>query len=300
MTGKKPLSLSRKKAVLGVLFVSPWLFGFIFLFLVPLLQSFRYSLNKLTLDKGGFHTSFAGWDFYKELFYAHPTFNRVLLESISDLAVKVPSITIFSLFVATLLNQKFRGRAFARAVFFLPVLLASSALTLEKGTSIAAISSTVTGISAEGDSFGYASFQLSMILFNAGMSSDIVFYLADSVSGIYEIISSCGVQILIFLAGLQTITPSLYEAAKIEGTTGYEAFWKITLPMISPLLLTNIVYTVIDSYKFNDLNKLIRETAFLGLDFSLSAAMAWVYFATTAALLAVIVWLVSRKVFYYD
>ncbi|WMT43144.1 sugar ABC transporter permease [Paenibacillus sp. D2_2] len=297
---RNKLTLRQKKAGLGVLFVSPWLLGFIFLFLVPLYQSFIYSLNKLTLGKGGFDTSYAGFSFYQELFTQHPTFNRTLVEAIMDIVINVPSITIFSLFVATLINQKFRGRVFARAIFFLPVLLAAPVLSLENSSQMTFIAASITGATTEGGAFAFTSFELKRMLLEAGLGNGIGTYITGSVDRIYEVISSSGVQILIFLAALQSISPSLYEAAKIEGTTGYEAFWKITLPMISPIMLTNVVYTVIDSYNRNQLSQMIKDTAFQSLNFSQSAAMAWVYFLIVSIILLVTTGLISRKVFYYD
>ncbi|OME72026.1 ABC transporter permease [Paenibacillus sp. FSL A5-0031] len=297
---RKSPTLQQKKSRLGILFVTPWFLGFVFLFSIPLYKSFLYSLNTLTLGKGGFDTKYEGFSFYKQLFMSHPTFNRTLIEAISDILINVPSITIFSLFVATLINQKFRGRVFARAVFFLPVLLAAPVLSLENSSEMASIASTITGSSSEDGGFAFTSFELQRMLVEAGVGNGIISYITGSVDRIYEIISSSGVQILIFLAALQSISPSLYEAAKIEGTTGYEAFWKITFPMLSPILLTNIVYTVIDSYSTNALSQMITDTAFQTLNFSLSAAMAWVYFLIVSVILLVTMTLVSRKVFYYD
>ncbi|MGG1637586.1 carbohydrate ABC transporter permease [Paenibacillus sp. NRS-1760] len=297
---RKSPTLQQKKSRLGILFVTPWFLGFVFLFSIPLYKSFLYSLNTLTLGKGGFDTKYEGFLFYKQLFMSHPTFNRTLIEAISDILINVPSITIFSLFVATLINQKFRGRIFARAVFFLPVLLAAPVLSLENSSEMASIASTITGSSSEDGGFAFTSFELQRMLVEAGVGNGIISYITGSVDRIYEIISSSGVQILIFLAALQSISPSLYEAAKIEGTTGYEAFWKITFPMLSPILLTNIVYTVIDSYSTNALSQMITDTAFQTLNFSLSAAMAWVYFLIVSVILLVTMTLVSRKVFYYD
>jgi ABC-type sugar transport system permease subunit len=300
MMKRKSPTLQQKKSRLGILFVTPWFLGFVFLFSIPLYKSFLYSLNTLTLGKGGFDTKYEGFSFYKQLFMSHPTFNRTLIEAISDILINVPSITIFSLFVATLINQKFRGRVFARAVFFLPVLLAAPVLSLENSSEMASIASTITGSLSEDGGFAFTSFELQRMLVEAGVGNGIISYITGSVDRIYEIISSSGVQILIFLAALQSISPSLYEAAKIEGTTGYEAFWKITFPMLSPILLTNIVYTVIDSYSTNALSQMITDTAFQTLNFSLSAAMAWVYFLIVSVILLMTMTLVSRKVFYYD
>lgn len=138
------------------------------------------------------------------------------------------------------------------------------------------------------------------MLVESGINITFVEYLTGAVSRIYEIVSQSGVQILIFLAGLQSISPSLYEAAKIEGSTGYEAFWKITFPMISPLILTNLVYTIIDSFISDDTSRLVVDTAFKSFDFGLSAAMAWMYFAVIALVLWITTSIVSRKVFYQD
>lgn len=138
------------------------------------------------------------------------------------------------------------------------------------------------------------------MLVESGLNLTFVEYLTGAVSRIYEIVSQSGVQILIFLAGLQSISPSLYEAARIEGSTGYEAFWKITFPMISPLILTNLVYTIIDSFISDETSRLVVDTAFKSFDFGLSAAMAWMYFAVIAIVLWITTSIVSRKVFYQD
>jgi ABC-type sugar transport system permease subunit len=124
--------------------------------------------------------------------------------------------------------------------------------------------------------------------------------LTGAVDRIYQIVSQSGVQILIFLAGIQTISPSLYEASTMEGATGYEAFWKITFPMVSPLILVNMIYTIIDSFSRNDMTELIRTTGFTNLNFGLSSAMAWMYFVAIGIILAISSGIVSRKVFYYD
>lgn len=141
---------------------------------------------------------------------------------------------------------------------------------------------------------------LTIMLLESGMSPILVEYLTGAVSRIYEIVSQSGVQILIFLAGLQSISPSLYEAPKIEGSTGYEAFWKITFPMLSPLILTNLVYTIVDSFISDQTSRLVVDTAFKSFNFGLSAAMSWMYFAVIALILWVTTALVSRKVFYQN
>jgi len=138
------------------------------------------------------------------------------------------------------------------------------------------------------------------MMLEAGVNESVVLYLTGAVDRIYDIVSQSGVQILIFLAGIQSISPYLYEAAKIEGATGYEAFWKITFPMVSPLILVNVVYTVIDSFGNNAMTQLVREVGFTNFNFGLSSAMAWIYFVAVTLILAIAMWIISRRVFYYD
>ncbi|MBP3961241.1 carbohydrate ABC transporter permease [Paenibacillus lignilyticus] len=297
---KKPMTLKQKNAWFGVLFASPLMFGMILLFILPLIQSFRYSLSSLDMVEGGFDVTYEGFENYSSLFTSNPDFPRTLAESIGNMVVNVPLILIFSLFAAVLLNQKFVGRPFARAIFFLPVILASSAIANLDISSFVGGGAIPAGNGGEGGSNALQSFELSKMMIESGLSPVIVNYITGAVDRIYEIISSSGVQILIFLAGLQSISPSLYEASKIEGATGYESFWKITFPMVTPLILTNMVYSITDTFSSNQINLLISETAFKVFDFGLSAAMSWVFFLCVGLILAVSVGLISRKVFYYD
>ncbi len=160
--------------------------------------------------------------------------------------------------------------------------------------------STLSGSSGESGGGMLQSFELKKMLTESGLALVFVDYITGAVDRIYEIISSSGVQILIFLAGLQSISPALYEASRIEGATGYEIFWKVTFPMMTPLILTNTVYSIIDSFSRNSINSLISETAFKSFEFGQSAAMSWVYFAVVTAILGISTAIISRKVFYYD
>jgi len=298
--GRLKLSLEQKRKVFGIWFILPWLIGFLTLFAWPFIQSFRYSMGTLKLTDNGFTVEFVGWDNYLYIFYEHANYVRLLTESVINMFVNVPLIVVFSLFTAVLLNQKFRGRGAARAIFFLPVILASGAIAnLERGDYMQAITRNANaefgGVAALMENL-----DLVPILLEAGVSPAIVGYLTGAVGRIYQIISSSGVQILIFLAGLQSISPSLYEASKIEGATGYESFWKITFPMISPLILTNVVYSIIDSFVTNYVSQVITNTAFRQFQFGVSAAMAVVYFAVISVILWVVTALMTKKVFYYD
>ncbi|PWW07447.1 ABC-type sugar transport system permease subunit [Paenibacillus cellulosilyticus] len=296
-----PMTLKRRRSILGFAFVSPWLIGFIFLFAVPLIQSIKFSFTKLELVPGGFTLKSVGWGNFNNALFVDANFNRQLTESVINMLVNVPLILFFSLFCATLLNQKFRGRALARAMFFLPVILASGAVAAAEAQGlISLIGDSTTAEQMEGASAMFNTLPLVDTLLEGGAPMWAVDYLINAVDRIYEIITASGVQILIFLAALQSIPGSMYEVAKIEGATSYETFWKITFPMVSPLILTNVIYTIIDSFTDSTVTRTIVKTAFTSQNFGLSAAMSWLYTLVAALLLFVIGYLISKKVFYYN
>jgi len=292
-------SYTQQKALWGLLYVSPWFFGFLFFFLMPLLNSLRYSFSSIKANANGMSIEFIGLANYVEALTVNLNFNRTLTESILNMAINVPLIVIFSLFLAVILNQKFVGRAVARSIFFLPVILASGVIAnLE-------ISSLVQAINQQNASSGsfmnaLGSDELARMMLRSGVNETIVNYLTGAVDRIYQIVSQSGVQILIFLAGIQTISPQLYEASKMEGATGYEAFWKITFPMVSPLILVNVIYTIIDSFSSNKMTTLIRETGFTSFNFGLSSAMAWIYFLAIMIILLISTYFISKRVFYQE
>lgn len=298
---KMRLTLTRKRSLLGLLFISPWLLGFVFLFAGPLLQSIRFSFNKLIISPGGYELEYVGWTNFKDALFVDANFNRILTESVLGMGIDVPLILFFSLFSAVLLNQKFRGRALARAIFFLPVILASGAISAAEASGLI----NLVGNSSVAEEMGQASSTfnvLSMvrILSQAGFPAGMTDYIIDAVMRIYEIITASGVQILIFLAALQSVPGSMYEVAKIEGATAYESFWKITFPMVSPLILTNVIYTIIDSFADSPVTQTIYQTAFKSQNFGLSASMAWLYTLVVCLILVVIGIVVSRKTFYQN
>jgi len=296
-----PMTLKRRRSLLGFAFVSPWLIGFIFLFAVPLIQSIRFSFTKLELMPGGFTLKNVGWSNFNNALFVDAIFNRQLTESVINMLVNVPLILFFSLFCSTLLNQKFRGRALARAMFFLPVILASGAVAAAEAQGlINLIGDSTTAEQMEGASAMFDMMPLVDTLLEGGAPLWAVDYLINAVDRIYEIITASGVQILIFLAALQSIPGSMYEVAKIEGATSYETFWKITFPMVSPLILTNVIYTIIDSFTDSTVTRTIVRTAFTSQNFGLSAAMSWLYTLVAALMLFVIGYLISKKVFYYS
>ena len=304
INGKRKLTLRGKEAVAGYLFAIPFLIGFFGLFLPMLLKSVSFSFSNMTVEKGGYVLTRAadnGLEHYIRALTIDPNFNLKLLGAIKDMAVNVPLIIIFSFFAANLLNQKFRGRGIARSIFFFPVILTSGiVLGIESSDLLQATLGPEGKLSADDAStvFNVAGFLLNY----TNLPSGVVMYLSQAVLGIYDIVISSGVQILIFLAGLQGISPSLYEASDMEGATAWENFWKITFPMISPLILVNSIYTIIDSFTSanNELMQTIKNTIFSDVKYGYGSAMAWIYFLIITVIICIVGGIIGKRVFYMD
>ncbi len=289
------ISYRQRQILGGLLFTFPFIIGFSLFFLYPFIQSIIFSLNKLELGKTGYVLQWQGLQNYRYALLTHPTFNRVFTESIAQTLSGLPMVLGFSLFAASILNQKFKGRAVARMILFLPVILGAGVVLKMEVDDYAYIMSKHAR-----DSLYFAGPALRDLLATARLPDAVLDYLIDVINRIPEIINASGVQILIFLAGFQAIPASIYEAADVEGATAWERFWLITFPSLSPLILTNVVYTIVDSFTSmqNELILLIEDISFTGAGFGVSMAMTMLYFFFVAALLAVVYAVISRWVFY--
>jgi len=306
----KLAGLQKRKALSGYIFISPFIIGFLVFMIKPLAQSLYMSFCDVQIDvnaKNPIKMVLGGVDKdlifqYKNAFLVDPNFNRNLVEQFTKMLTTSLAIMVFSFFVALILNQEFKGRAFVRAVFFLPVILSSGIiLGLESNNSLMAqlqvnIQEAAQGISITGT--------LENILRNTGISFGVkafeeVFKLID---GIYDVAIASGIQIIIFLSGLQTISSSMYEAADIEGCTAWESLWKITFPMISSLFLVNWIYTIIDFCMRSD-NAVITQIQtemVTKINYGAASAMSWIYFAIVMAYVGITSFIISKGVYYYD
>ena len=302
---KRGLSMANKNAVSGYLFIAPFVLGFIAFMAYPLYQSIRMSFSEVRMDVENFRFSmeFIRLANFNRALRIHPEFIQFVTEEIIRMALLVPAILVFSLFVAILLNRKFVGRGFVRAIFFLPVILASGVLVgIETNNSL--LNMVAEQIQEENAiRAGVTSVIEDILITTTGVGAvgDFVWYILDIVNQIYHIAMASGIQILIFLAGLQTINPSIYEAASIEGATGWENFWKITFPMISPMILVVVVYSVIDFMTRTDseVMLLVEDHVWL-MQHGFASAMIWFYFLIIAAILGLLAFFISRLVYYYD
>ena len=294
---KKKKTLAFKNAVAGYLFIAPFIIGFILFLVVPLVQSLRMSFSTVELE-GGLSMTWAGLENYRQAFLVDEQFVPNLISELVKMLTNVPATLIFSFFIALLLNQSFKGRGAVRAIFFLPVILSSGVIVgLESGNTLLAdmkdaIEATNNNTSITG--------VLESILITSDSSpmSQMFSYVFDIINSVYDIAIASGIQIIIFLSALQTISPSMFEAAKIEGCTAWESFWKITLPMVSSMILVNIVYTVIDFFLKTD-NTVMDRIDAIGIggrmDYGQASAMAWVYFLCVIVALGIVSLIIYRK-----
>ncbi|MBD5472147.1 MAG: sugar ABC transporter permease [Lachnospiraceae bacterium] len=296
----KLAGLQKRKAISGYLFISPFIIGFLVFMVQPFFQSLYMSFCDVQVGAGSFVPVWMGIDNYIRAFRVDPEFSRLLVEEISRMALYSIAIMVFSFFVALILNQKFKGRALVRAVFFLPVILSSGViLGLESDNSVMAAMNVAIEETAQGISITGA---LESILRTAGVGTRAYESVFEVIDNIYDVAISSGIQIIIFLSGLQTISASMYEAADIEGCTKWESLWKITFPMLSSLFLVNWIYTVIDFCMRSD-NEVIDKITTVTVDqinYGFGSALSWIYFVVVMLIVGISSFIISRRVYYYD
>ena len=298
-------SLDRRKARSGWIFVLPFVIGFVLIYLPVIFDSVKYSFERISVQTGGgLVTEFVGWQNYREALIDDPKFVQTLVLGIQELLFDIPAIIIFSLFMAVLLNQKMAGRAVFRAIFFIPVILSTGLMeSINQQNIIAEIGEDTGSMDASGESATadlVSAIDIEYLFANMKVGTEIVDYVVKAINNIYDIVNRSGVQMLIFLAGLQSISPAIYESCQIDGASSWETFWKITFPMISPMILVNGVYTIIDSFT-TDSNTVMK---FIASEYTktngnvISSAMSWVYFLIVMLIVGIVAAIFSTVVFY--
>lgn len=292
-----------KRSITGYIFILPWLAGFIIFYLRSLIMTANFSLSEISVAVGGgYDSKFVGLQNYIYAFRAHGSFKQVLTTSVGNMLIDVPLITFFSLLMAMLLNKKFKGRTLVRAIFFLPVIMNSAAITAAIDMSRQMLAG---GLSASSAEMTNAVSGVNMMYYvemfsNLGLPAGILDYIVAAVERINDIISASGVQIIIFIAALQSIPGSMYEVAKIEGATAYETFWKVTFPMVMPHIITNVVYTVVDNFANSEIVEMAYDTAFTEVNYGLSSTMSLVSTAIVCVILVIVCGFIQKRTFYYN
>ncbi len=292
---KKRNKMRQREAKTGLAFISIWLIGLIFLFLRPLGMAFYYSFQEMSITPEGMQYSFVGienfiYKFRDDIYF----FDSTVWPGLSKFIIEVPICVIFSLFIAIVLNQKFKGRTFARALFFLPVIITS-------GIAIQVLRSYGLDTSMETENtYLFSSNGVADILSGAGLPMGVVNVFTQISNRIFDIVWMSGIQILLYLSGLQGIPAAEYEAAQIEGATAWECFWKITWVRISPITLVVVVYSLIDSFTnvSNVMIKFIYEEYSLRGNLGGSSALGLSY-CLVAFLIIILVYVVTSKHVFY-
>ncbi len=305
---RKIASLDRRKARAGWFFVLPFVVGFIVLYIPILFESFKSSFYIYNIAENT--KEFVGWKNYSIALFEEADFVQTLLTGLGEMAFNIPVILIFSLFVAVILNQKMIGRAVFRAIFFLPVVVSTGMMESLMNSSYAAGGEHLDTGAAESATEAVASSMaveqlLTSVFEGLGFGVGLVEYIVSAVESISSIINRSGVQILIFLASLQSISPAIYESCQIDGATSWETFWKITFPMVSPMILVNGIYTIIDNFT-TDSNSVMKEinrvyaTSAMGESTgrNVSSAMGWMYFGVVILVVGLLAAIMSAYVFY--
>jgi len=296
-------TMRARNARIGTLFILPLIIGFLLFMFKPLCESLYMSFCSVSVKN--YETELVGFYNYKYALSVHPDFNTYLVEEIGRMALNSISTLVLSFVIAVILNQNFKGRTLARAIFFLPVILASGVLPgieaqVGSNQELSMMEAMAEEMSASsGVDLSQSLEELLSVSGVGGTVFDTLFTMIDS---IYDIVMASGIQIIVFLSGLQAISPSLYEAADVEGCTAWEAFWKITFPMVSPLLLVNCIYTIIDFFMKNDneVMERINEVMYSQFRFGESAAMSWIYFGVALAFIGISSLIISKGVYYYE
>ena len=296
---RKVITMQQRRARTGYLFILPFIIGFVLFMVKPMIQSLMMSFNNVKIIPGqGFQLTWMGIDNYRNAFSVDPYFNQYLLNEIGRMGINTIATLVLSFVIAVILNQNFKGRTLARAIFFLPVILSSGVLPgIEKQNEFYNMMAGVAE-SVEGAAGVSISAQLQQLFQVSGVASGVFDVIFQMIDAIYDIVMASGIQIIVFLTGLQAISPSLYEAADVEGCTAWESFWKITFPMVSPLLLVNCIYTIVDFFMKNDNRVMERISTVMYSDFNfgVSSAMSWIYFGVALVFILISPFIISRAV----
>ncbi|GAA3401045.1 carbohydrate ABC transporter permease [Paenibacillus hodogayensis] len=278
-TKKSRLSGQTIRKLEGSLFIAPWAIGFLAFMLFPLGYSLYMSFHQVRILGTGIEITPVGLKHYKYIMLENGAilYNQ-LFPFLRQSVIMLPIILIFSLLVAIMLNQNFKGRGLFRSIFFLPVIFTTGQVVREFMTQ------------GEGD-LGFIQRYNITSLVSQNLSATWATPIVAVMGSFVLILWYSGVQILIFLAGRQTIGTSVYEAARIDGATPWEVFWKITLPGMTPFIMLNLIYTTVDLFTFPT-NPILTQVS--SSNYGQSSALAWIYFIIILVFLGIVMWVFQR------
>lgn len=275
----------------GFLFTLPWLIGFLIFFFKPIMQSVAFAFSKVTITDSGFSLEFVGLSNFNYALYKSPEYLRNFVASIKSFASQIPVILVLSLFTAVMLNARFKGKTLFRAIYFIPVIIASGVImdfigsdsVMESMRSAEASDAIINSYSGMYIDFG-------KIFLGMGLPVQLTTSIMGYANDIFNLVWNCGIQIVLFISGLQSIPEQLYEVSKVEGATKWEEFWKITVPMLGNTIVLVIVFTAIE-FCVSPENPVINQAYTMLLNkqiYGQSSAMLWIYFAAAMGIVGLI------------
>ncbi len=298
----KTTSFEKKQNRWGYLFCLPFMLGFVLLVAYPLVKMVFFSFQELSVGAVTYDTQWVGWQHYHRILFVDPDFRKTVVASLGEMAVNVPVAVLFSFFIASILNQKFVGRTVFRAILFLPVILASGMVaSLTAGDFISSNMQNIGSLSGSAsDSLFSGSFTDALLAMN--IDRGIVEFIEGLVERISDITTMAAVPSVIFLSGMQSISPSIFEASYIEGASAWDVFWKISFPMVSPLILVNVIYCIVDSFTSatNTAITAIHSTLFSKIQYGLGSAMSILYLTLVGVIIALVYLVIRRLIYYYE
>ena len=291
---KKTRSLNKVRSRYGRLFILPWEIGFVLFFLLPLGQSVLFSISKVSITVDGFKTDFLGLEKYRYILFSDPVYFSNIKSTVISFLFSMPIIVILSLILAMILSQKFRGRLIARAMFFLPVIIATGVVMniLNRNLSQA----QMIDVQGAGNTYISGLIDFDRILTGLGFPASVTGLMGQYIAQIFDLIWNCGIQTVLFISGIQTIPDQLYEVSKVEGATKWEEFWFITFPMLAQVVVLVMIYTAVDLFMSNS-NPVIDQIYNLLINqqnYDTSSAMLWMYFLIVGVLTGGMFWIVRR------
>ena len=273
----------QRETLTGLIFFLPWIIGFLAITCYPLIYSIVISFNQVAIRPGEITLEPIGWEYFRQALFLDTEFPTMLVTSVTQVAIGTPISVVFALVIALLLNRSFRGRTVYRMIFFMPVIIMSGPVMTELLTETSAMSIDM-------DIMGLNSILTEL---DKGWST----LLLSILNSFIRILWFCGVQIIVFLVSLQKMDSSMYEAASIDGASAWEAFWKITLPHLRPIIMLNTIYTIIEMGTAADdatNTKIMESITDIARPYSFAAAMSWIY-AFCLMLLMTIAFLLLRE-----
>ncbi len=288
---KKNRGIVELKSRYGFFFTLHWIIGIVIFFALPLVQSIVFSFSEIEVVGGGINIDLVGLENFKQILLIDANYEQWLTSSVTSYLYSLPIIILLSMSLALILNQKFRGRLFFRALYFLPVIISTGAVINLIFKTTGSDMSDV-GVS---DAFSANMISVDDIVKLLDIQGEVAKYITSTISKIFDLVWSCGIQIVLFLAGLQSIPSSFYEASRVEGATKWEEFWFITFPMLSRVTLLVTVFTMVEliTSERTTLIKNVYSMMRTG-NYDETSAMMWFYFLICGGLMGLIVFLYNR------